>query len=293
MPDFIVQNLAIALALSASFMFAVSVQLTNLGLKHADPTVGVTIQIAVIALIYWGLAPFYLELTWLLTSATLIFGLVGIFRPLISSNLSINGVRLLGPTLSSALASTSPFWGAFFGVVFLSEVVTWPLAFGIGAIAAGLITQAFRRQETKLSGWPLWALLLPLGAAFFRALGHLFIKLGYDEVASPYYAALVSSTVSCLIALAIFRARGHKLQVRNAGTIWYVLSGALNAVAALAINNALMHGQIIEVVPLVSITPAITLLLTLFVFRREEITLQKVITVALVFVGVVVITTSN
>ena len=174
-PGFIAQNLPALLALLAASLFAVSVQFTNLGLKHAEPMAGATIHITTTAVIYWLMAPIYLDPAWFLTSATLIFAFVGIFRPFISSNLSINGVRFLGPTLSSALASTSPLWGAFFGIVFLSEIATWPIALGIGAIAGGLLSQTLRRHDKLVSGWPLWALLLPLGAAFFRSLGHLFI----------------------------------------------------------------------------------------------------------------------
>jgi drug/metabolite transporter, DME family len=290
-PDFVAQNMAVLLALLAATLFAISVQFTNLGLKHSEPMAGSMIHITTTAVIYWAMAPMYLDPAWFFTSATLIFAFVGIFRPFVSSNLSINGVRMLGPTLSSALASTSPFWGAFFGIAFLSEVLTWPLAAGIGAIAAGLLSQTIRRSDAKLSGWPMWALLLPLGAAFFRALGHLFVKLGYEDVSSPYYAALVSSSVSCVLALALFRARGHKLKVRSRGTGWFLLAGTLNAIAALAINMALKHGQIVEVIPIASVTPVITLLLTIFIFRREHITLSKVITVALVFAGVVLVAT--
>jgi drug/metabolite transporter, DME family len=284
------ENTPVLYALSAATLFAISVQFTHLGLKHGEPMAGSTIHITTTAVIYWAMAPFYLDPAWFLTSATLIFAFVGLFRPFVSSNLSINGVRILGPTLSSALASTSPLWGAFFGIVFLSEVATLPVALGIGAIAGGLLSQTLRRQDKQVSNWPLWALLLPLGAAFFRALGHLFVKLGYEDVSSPYYAALVSSTVSCILAIGFFKGRGHRFNPRSKGMGWFLLAGILNAIAALAINAALKDGKIIEVIPIASVTPVIALLLTIFVFRREQITLSKVITVALVFSGVILVT---
>ena len=291
MPGFIAENLPVLLALTAATLFAISVQMTHLGLVHGEPVTGSTVHIATTAVIYWGLSPFYLDPAWFFSSATLIFAFVGLFRPFISSNLSIYGVRHLGPTLSSALASTSPLWGAFFGIVFLSEVITWPAALGIGAIAGGLLTQTLRRHDKLISGWPLWALLLPLGAAFFRALGHLMVKLGYEDVASPYYAALVSSTVSCVLAIAFFKSRGHRFNLRNRGMGWFLLAGVLNAIAALAINSALVDGQIIEVIPIASVTPVITLLLTIFIFRREQITISKIITVGLVVTGVILVAT--
>jgi len=292
-PAMFADNLPVLLALTAATLFAISVQFTNLGLKHGAPMAGSTIHITVTAIIYWAMAPFYLDPAWFFTSATLIFAFVGLFRPFISVNLSINGVRMLGPTLSSALASTSPLWGAFFGLVFLSELITVPMALGIGFIAGGLLSQTLKKHDKVVSGWPLWALLLPLGAAFFRALGHLMVKLGYEDVSSPYYAALVSATVSCVLAVTFFKARGHRFNPRSQGMGWFLLAGILNAIAALSINAALQEGQIIEVIPIASITPVIALLLTIFVFRREQITLSKVITVVLVFTGVVLVATGG
>ena len=47
----------------------------------------------------------------------------GLIRPAISANLSLAGMRYLGPTLATTLASTSPLFGAAFGILWLGEVL--------------------------------------------------------------------------------------------------------------------------------------------------------------------------
>ncbi|HZD26789.1 MAG TPA: DMT family transporter, partial [Alphaproteobacteria bacterium] len=160
----------VLLALSSGFLFALALQVLNLGLRYADPETGSLIHITSTTVFYWLLAPWFIQSAWWLTGATLIFGAVGLFRPLLSANLALNGVRHLGPTLTSTLAATSPLFGLIFGVVLLHEAATLPVLLGTAGIMGGIIVLARRnRAKASAANWPVWALALPLGAAFFRA----------------------------------------------------------------------------------------------------------------------------
>jgi drug/metabolite transporter (DMT)-like permease len=288
LPDFILELAPVLFALTSAVLFAISIQLLNLGLKHADPETGSLIHIASTTVFYWLLSPFFVESWYWLTTATLMFCAVGLFRPVLSANLALNGVRHLGPTLTSTLAATSPLFGVAFGVSLLGETLTLPVIAGTGAIMCGLFVMAMRRGSVK-SDWPMWALALPLGAAMFRATGHVLTKIGYDEVASAFFAALISYTVSFIAAYSVHRLRGRQVNLRIRGLRWFVLAGLVNGVSVLSVNSALKLGQIVTVVPIVSASPFVTLLLTLFVFRREAITWRHVATMCLIVPGVILI----
>lgn len=275
------------LALNSAVLFALAIQVLNLGLQHADPETGSLVHIAATTAFYWLLSPLFVDAAYWLTTATLLFCAVGLFRPVLSANLALQGVRLLGPTLTSTLAATSPLFGVLFGVGLLGEHLSMPILLGTAAIMGGMVVLA-QRGGARVS-WPLWALLLPLGAALFRSAGHVLTKVGYDEVPSPYYAAMISYSVSCLLAVSAHRMRGRRVAWRSRGLIWFVAAGAINGVSVLSLNSALQLGQIITVVPIVSCSPFVTLMLSVWVFRRETITWRSFFAVALVVPGVILI----
>ncbi|GIS91195.1 MAG: hypothetical protein CM1200mP20_12360 [Pseudomonadota bacterium] len=60
----------------------------------------------------------------------ILFMLIGLFRPFLSANFALAGIRHLGPTLSSTLASTAPLFGVLFAVLILGESMTPTLLLG-------------------------------------------------------------------------------------------------------------------------------------------------------------------
>ena len=168
-------------------------QFQNLGLRYADSRTGTLIQILAASMLYWLMAPWFLHKAYWLTSAVVVFAAIGLFRPFLSANLALAGVRHLGPTLTTTLASTAPLFAALFAVTLLGESFTPPVLVGTLVIvfAIALLT---RPGKTK-TVWPLWALLLPLGAAAFRALGHAFTKYGLDAVSYTHMTLPTSDLV--------------------------------------------------------------------------------------------------
>ncbi|HER25630.1 MAG TPA: EamA family transporter, partial [Rhodospirillales bacterium] len=219
-----------ALAVTSAFLFALSIQVQNLGLKHAEPRPGVIVNIGTTAIVFWIIAPFYVEASYWLTTATLFFLVVGLFRPALSINLAVAGVKHLGPSLTSGLAATNPLFAAGFAILLLGEQLTWPMALGTLAVVGGVAVSAFRPGGSN-RGWPLWAIGLPLGAAFFRALGHPLTMIGLEDIPSPLYAGLISYTVSIIVVYGAFRAQGRRLPTLTRGYLWFVASGLLNGVS--------------------------------------------------------------
>ena len=101
-------NLSIVLAVLSGFLFALSIQLQNLGLEKTDPRTGALISIASTTGAYWIVAPLFLEASFWPTWGTLCFLLVGFFRPALSVNFAMTSIKYMGPTLTSAITATNP-----------------------------------------------------------------------------------------------------------------------------------------------------------------------------------------
>ena len=134
----------IALSLLAAFFFALGAQFQNQGLPYMDSRTGATITISTAALIYILAAPFFLNVNNLFHPAVLIFILVGVFRPALSGNLALAGMRFLGPTIATTLTATSPLFGTAVGIFWLGEALELSRK---RAPDEALVVEAFREHQ--------------------------------------------------------------------------------------------------------------------------------------------------
>ena len=282
-------QLPILLALVSSVLFAISIQFQGLGLRDTDSRTATLLSVGASTALYWLVAPLLLRADYWVVAALLIFFAVGVIRPFISSNLALAGVTYLGPTLATTLAATSPFFGAMLGVFWLGEVMTWPLAAGTGGIIAGIVLMASGGRSK--GDWPLWALALPVGAATIRAFGHVFSKVGMEIVPSPYFAGLVTLSVSFCVALAFHAMRRRRpfLASSRRSMLYFGIAGIANGVSLLSLNTALSGGDVVVVIPIVAISPVVTLLLGRFVFRQEMLTPRAIVAVLMIVPAVIII----
>lgn len=282
--------LPLILALAAALLFAIGDQFQYLGVRTLDSRSGTMISIVTSTLCFWLLAPFLLDPAWLTEIGILVFAVIGLVRPALSANLSVAGVRHLGPTLSSTLASTSPLFGTALGILLLGEVLTWPVALGTAGIVGAILVLSRRRDGVAVD-WPVWALALPIGAAAIRSLAHVLSKIGMVTVPDAYVAGLVSFTVSAAVLLAgqTIRREPPRVLASRPAALCFVGSGVSMALAITALNQALLLGQIVVVVPVVSASPVFTMLLSIVVFRRERVTARLVAAVCVVVPSVIVI----
>ena len=284
-------------ALVAAFLFAVGAQFQAVGLSSMDSRNGTALGIATSAICFWLVAPWFLELTYLSNAVILLFIAIGLIRPAVSANLGTAGIRLLGPTLSGTLSSTGPIFGVALGVFWLGEEMTGAVAVGTAGIVAAIILLSRQRPETGRS-WPVWALALPIGAAIIRSFGHAINKVGMGYIPDPYFATLIGFTTSAVVTLTVQYTKSRRmppngknggLTLKGSGPIWFMIGGMMYAIAVLSLNHALMIGEVVTVVPIVSCNPVFTLLLSILVFRRETITLRTLLSLALVLPSVVIV----
>ncbi len=281
--------------LASAFLFALSNHFNNRALETCDARAGTLISIGTAAIVYWLFAPFFLVGWYWVTTAALMFAIVGIIRPVLSTTLAINSIKVMGPTLTSSLTATTPIFGAVFAILILRESLTLPIAIGTLAVVAGAVVAAWNPKGLKRT-WPLWAIALPLGAALIRATGHIVTKYGLIEVPSPSFAVLVGNTVSLGTALAAYGWERRPIAVGGSaytGQLWFVASGVVIALSVQFLNNALAIGDVVAVLPIVSATPVFTLLMGFFWFGREVITWRTIATMALIVPGVILVAVSG
>ena len=281
--------LPVVLALLAAVLFAFGNQCSRVAMRYTDSQTATLFQIGVSTALYWLISPFYLEISFWSSPVLPLLAAIGLMRPLISANLGMAGTRILGPTISSTLASTAPLFGVALGVVLLAETLSWEIALGTAGIVFAVAILSWRRASSRT--WPLIALLLPVGAAMIRSLAHALAKIGLEVLPRPFFVALVAYTVSFPIALAndirIRRNKPRRLSI--ASLKWLVITGLIYAVSVLVMNTALMSGRLIVVSPIVACSPLFTLLLGRFVFREKSLNRKVNIAVLLVVPSVILI----
>ena len=281
-------NLPALLAVLSAFLFALSVQIQSLGLQSSDPRTAALVSIMATAIVYWLASPFYVQSSYWLTTGTLMFAVTGLFRPALSASLAMSSIKIMGPSLTSGLAATNPLFAAGFAIILLGEDITLSIALGTAAVVSGVAVASLKPGGVK-RGWPVWALLLPLGAAFFRALGHPLSMIGMETVPSPLFVGLISYTVSSVVAYGAYRIEGRVVPRLTKGYAWFVLAGILNGLSIYSLNSALQGGELLTIAPIVACSPIFTIALGYLVFKRETISWQTVATIGLVVPGIILI----
>ncbi|MEM7403735.1 MAG: DMT family transporter [Pseudomonadota bacterium] len=282
--------LTVALSLAAASLFSLGNHCSKRALNYADSQTVTLYQMGIATALYWLTAPLYMRLDYWLSAALPIIAAIGLFRPLLSANLGTAGTRILGPTVSSTMGATGPLVGVTLGVLWLGETLTWQGALGTFGIAAAVVVLSWRGSAAR--HWPLWALLLPIGATLVRSVSHAISKIGMESIPSPFFVALVTYSVSFPLALLWDRLRGERVVHRSLplrGVLWMFGSGTLYAIAVASLNTALLSGDLVVVSPIVACGPLITLMLGVWVFNEAHLDRRTVVAVSLVVPSVALI----
>lgn len=198
-------------ALGAAFLWTMSsmfwgrVQLSPLGMNLAKNAVGGTLlflHLAVLALI--SQTPLF-NASWNSLGWLSLSGLVGI---VIGDTLFFRSLQILGPRLALMVATTSPLFSVFIGLLILGEVLTLPVLFGVVTTITGIVIVILdRKARTEAPGlYPgsRWVgLFCGLGGALCQSVGGAFSKLGMTEC-EPLEATLIRTAIAlgCTVLLA-------------------------------------------------------------------------------------------
>jgi len=271
------------------FGFGAGFVLTQFGLRWMQPWVGVAISIPTSTLLFWCLAPFFVDPSEGSLTAVVLFACVGLFFPGAAALLNFESNRLLGPNIAGALSSMTPVFAVLLAIVILGERVRGPQLLGLAAIVVGI--SLMYRVHVILSARSLWLMALPVAAAAIRGVVQPIVKFGFEWWPNPIAAVVVSYTVSStvLIVLALVRARWTIPDVDHRGALWFAVVGLCNGLSVLAMYAALKYAPVTVISPLIAGYPLVTLLLSRAFLGKEDVGPQLIAGVAGAVCGVVLL----
>jgi drug/metabolite transporter (DMT)-like permease len=271
------------------FGFGTGFVLTQFGLRWMPPWLGVAISIPTSTLLFWSLAPFFVDPSDANLKAVILFACVGLFFPGAAALLNFESNRLMGPNIAGALSSMTPVFAILLAIVILGEHVRGPQLLGLAAIVVGI--SLMYRVNVNLSARSLWLLALPLASAAIRGVVQPIVKFGFEWWPNPIAAVVVSYTVSSvvLILTALARAGGTIPWIDHRGALWFAAVGLCNGLSVLAMYAALKFGPVTVVSPLIAGYPLVTLLLSRAFLDKEDVGRRLVAGVTGAVCGVVIL----
>jgi drug/metabolite transporter (DMT)-like permease len=271
------------------FGFGAGFVLTQFALRWMLPWVGVAISIPTSTLLFWCLAPFFVDPSDGSLKAIVLFACVGLFFPGAAALLNFESNRLMGPNIAGTLSSMTPVVAVLLAIVILGERVRGPQLLGLAAIVVGV--GLMYRGHVSLSGRSLWLMAIPVAAAAIRGVIQPIVKFGFEWWPNPIAVVVVSYTVSSavLIVAALARAGGTIPDIDRRGALWFAAVGLCNGLSVLAMYGALEYGPVAIVSPLIAGYPLVTLLLSRTFLVKEDVGPQLIAGVTGVVCGVVLL----
>lgn len=279
--------MAIALAALSALCFAAGLLTARVGLRMLDARSGAAISVPTAALLFLLLAPFTIDAGGIDTRAVLLFAAVGVFFPALVTLLTFRSNLLLGPTITSAVAGTSPLFAILAAAVVLGEQVPARAAVAALGVVAGIALLSWRR--TALPGAIAGtALVWPVAGAVVRGVAQVGAKAGLMLWASPFAACLIGYVMSSATVIAADRLRRARPgRPTRASLAWFAATGLLNGLAVLAMYTALGAAPVWVVAPIVASYPLATAILGA-VFLHDEKPSPQAVAGAIVTVAAIV-----
>ena len=239
----------------------------------------------------WLVSPFFVNYEWFKEPIVFIFVITGILFPASSQTAQIFSVQRLGPTLTSAFGALAPIFAVIPSVLILGEAFNLQTGLGLALIVSAMIYSTTGSGKIPRN-WPIWVLVLPLGASLARGITQPFTKLGVLEIPSPIFATMVQATVSLGVILLVTSLPVNRKarRINFEGRIWFCVTGLLITCGILSLNWAISLGDVLLVAPIASLVPLWALAFNVLIFRVETVGLRHLGIAVLVVLGVSLIT---
>ncbi|MFB6267415.1 MAG: EamA family transporter [Halodesulfurarchaeum sp.] len=286
------------LALVPALLWGFSPILSKRGMVDGGSSLQASLVVVVVDTSLYALALLVIQGTALFRDLSLhsagLFFLAGVVGTALGRLAVFTGVDRVGASVNSAAVSTRPLFATAMAAILLGEAVTLPTVVGIVVLVVGLTVLTVSRGG-DIRGWGPRDLLFPLAAAFLFGIGNVarrFGLLAFPEV--TLLEAVALNEVGAMVALVGYAVYAGRLDVLRAPKRTYVYfsgSGAITAVALLALFAALQRGRVAIVDPLAATAPLFTpIFAAVFLRDVERVTRGVVMGAVLVVIGVVLIT---
>lgn len=274
-------------ALSAAFLFGLSLNLAQIGLSHMPVALGSMISIPTAGALFWLSAPWTADFSGWRNDAALLFACVGLFYPAAVTMLTFEATRYLGPNVTAAMGNLAPIVAVAAGILWLGEALGLRQIAGIAVLVTGVTLLTTNRNWGDTT-WPLWALALPLTASMLRGLSQPLLKIGFGWWNNPRVATLLCymSSATVVILVGLLRKKASAASFTPKGVAWFMAVGVGNGLATWLGIEAVARGPVSLVAPVVASYPLFTLAVGSVVLRRVKVSRTQAIGVALAALGV-------
>lgn len=220
-----------------------------------------------------------------------LFALVGFLNFTMGRSLKYASIKQAGPSTTSALISTRIFFALLFSLLLIHETLTVTRIAGDVLMFAGVAAVTLGRgvDGKILSSGILFA----LAAGAFLGLSDVLISIGDTLYNLPTNGLMISYMASSITFLPMLGKSNRKVtgDSESRKYLWLMLAGVgiSSGLAQAARFFSLSITPVSVAVPVISLTPILTMMLSLFLLKTEKITYIFVIGVALAFAGSVLL----
>jgi drug/metabolite transporter (DMT)-like permease len=275
---------AVLFALATALAFAFADFGMRYGLQHTNPFVGsmmwpfagVMTLLVLVLLLGVRFPPYGEHYLWLAVAGAFGPGLFTIFFML--------GITKIGVARAAPLKGSAPLFAALFAMAFLGERPEW---YHLGGVVLVVLGIALVSSGKTLGRWRRIDALWPIAAAVCGALGAVFWRKGLPAFPEPLAGAFVGLLAAFLITF-LYAFTFMRSQIPDGiRKAWkpFLLVGIIAAIGQFCLANALQRGEVFRMVPLIQISPLITVAMALLLLRRVEFITWRVPAGALLTVG--------
>jgi len=282
-------------ALLSAVFFAGEALCVRLSLRGSTAATATVISIATNITALWVVSAARGSLAHLVTPASLIFILAGVFAPALARLTYYESLNLIGVARATMISNTTPIFAALLAIPVLGEHLTWKVGAGTVLVVAGVALAI--RQGAGPASPPdterslTTGALLALNTAVMASVSFMLRKIGLRMHPDPVLGAALTVTGSMVVLAPYIAARWkhEPLRATRGSLVWLIASGLLTTGGFLAYYLALSLGDVVIVTPLSNTTPLFAVAL-LYAFRQvERVTAHTAIGAALAAAGVLLI----
>lgn len=283
----------IIFALLAASLFGISNILVRKVFVNIEPRVGifVTILFSAVAVLLLSLVDGEIwSITRMTETAVLLYALVGFLNFTVGRTLNYYSISLSGPSVTSALISLRIFFAVSFSLLFLNEALTAERVLGDVLMFVGItvVTLSNGIEGGKLSR----GVVLGLAASAVGGMCDVLVSLASTFNGAPSNGLMISYIIGLTTYLPIVMGKnipkGSFKVISNRSILWILLLvGVTSGLAQASRYFSLGNAPVSVAVPLISLTPIVTMLLSAVFLKSEKLGIPFVAGVIMAFAGTI------
>ncbi len=219
-------------------------------------------------------------------TGVLVYALTGFAGFTIGRTLNYSSIVRVGPSTSTTIVSSRTIFALIFSLILITEHVTLIEVAGDLIVTAGILVVSLDRKSQK--SFPLIYLLLPLGAAIMVGISDVLIRYGGLMSNLPIDGTLIAYSIGLASYIPM---QGRKLitgikSIPGGSIKLLLIAGTASGIAQVLRYTGLSYAPIFISVPVIALTPVITVAFSYTFLKSEAIGTRFVLGVILSVLGI-------